>query len=347
MDIDVFRRGLGTRLAFCRAVLATGIPAFVSSFSRARLIVLNYHRLWSTVGSTTVFDDGVFDTDVETFRRQMEWLRRETVVLDEEQLLRVCSSDYVRREVIYSAVTFDDGYADCVTLARPILDSLGIRGLFFIPIEMIDSRRLGWWDLAANLLKRSVRKVISIDGRYYDLENDLFSAHRAILDRFKLDPAEKTATLLDQLAAACGVPLATLDDQSAELMTWDDICELRSAGHAIGAHSLSHRVLATLDTGEQAREICDSGRFLEAKLGCRVASFSYPVGGPAHINQHSIRLVREAGYAQAFTFKTGIASLPVKDRFQLPRESASSVEILKAKALLPGVMGLRTAPALP
>ena len=56
--------------------------------------------------------------------------------------------------------------------------------------------------------------------------------------------------------------------------------------------------------------------------------------------------MREAGYEQAFTFNTGVATLPLHDRFQIPRESAKSLDLLKAKALMPGLMGLRRGPAV-
>ena len=328
------------RLRAAQLMIAGGIHRLVSSGSASRLLVLNYHRLRPTPDAATRFDDGVFDTDVTTFRRQMEWLKANTVVLDEEGVFRLGLTDARRRGVVYSAVTFDDGYLDCMTLAKPVLDEMGIRGIFFVPVEMLELRRLGWWDLAANLLKKTARVSISVDGETYDLRGDFASALRRILNRFKLEPADKTATLLDKLAAACEVPLATQNEQGAELMTWAQVRELKAAGHAIGAHSLTHRVLATLDPAAQVREINGSRVALEAILGCRVSSFAYPVGGPAHIDHHSVMLARQAGFDQAFTFNTGTATLPIADRFQIPRESAKTMSVLQAKVLLPGVMGL-------
>ena len=70
-------------------------------------------------------------------------------------------------------------------------------------------------------------------------------------------------------------------------------------------------------------------------------SLAYPVGGPKHINEHSVALAREAGYAQAFTFNTGIAALPLADRFLVPREPAHSFDLLRAKVLMPRLMGIR------
>ena len=131
----------------------------------ASLLVVNYHRLHARADhGPTRFDDGVFDTDVETFRRQMQWLKASTVVLDEDELLSLGQGGELPRGTLYSAVTFDDGYIDCFTLAKPVLDDLGIRGIFFIPFDMMETRRLGWWDVAAYLLKSTTHRAMQVDG---------------------------------------------------------------------------------------------------------------------------------------------------------------------------------------
>ncbi len=331
----------GRRLQLARSLMAVGAHRVVGRQAPASLLVVNYHRLHARAGhGPSRFDDEVFDTDVATFRRQMQWLKAATVVLDEEQLLRLGQDGDMPRGTMYSAVTFDDGYIDCFELARPVLDELGIRGMFFIPFDMLETRRLGWWDVATYLLKVSRHRSIQVDGREYDLRGDFAGSWRRILNVFKLEPAEHTEALLARLSDACGVGLPSRDLQSAELMTWEHVRAMRAAGHGIGSHTISHRVLATLSPAAQAEEIMGSKRNLEAILGHEVTSFAYPVGGPQHINDHSVRLAREAGYRQAFTFLTGVSSLPLADPFRIPRESAVSLEILKAKALLPRVMGL-------
>jgi peptidoglycan/xylan/chitin deacetylase (PgdA/CDA1 family) len=124
-------------------------------------------------------------------------------------------------------------------------------------------------------------------------------------------------------------------------MTWEQLRVMRAGGHSIGSHTFSHRVLATLPPEQQEWEIKASRGELAARIGGDILSFAYPVGGLQHINNCSVAFVREAGYEQAFTFNTGITGLPIADRFQIPRESAHSLDVLKAKTLMPGLMGLR------
>jgi peptidoglycan/xylan/chitin deacetylase (PgdA/CDA1 family) len=308
----------------------------------ALLLVFNYHRLWAERNNRySQFDDGVFGPDQAEFLRQMQWLHASTTVLDETGLLELSNQEVRRRGEIYSAVTFDDAYSDCIALAKPVLERVGIRAIFFVPIDMVDSRQLGWWDVAAFLMKKSSKREIAVGNDVLDLGTGFAGSIRRVLNMFKLRPVDETGSLLVELSHACEVPLPGKDQQSAELMTWEQLRALKAGGHGIGSHTFSHRVLATLSPEQQEREIKASRAELAARIGADVLSFAYPVGGPQHINSHSVRLVREAGYEQAFTFNTGIAKLTTVDRFQIPRESANSFDVLRAKTLMPGLMGLR------
>jgi peptidoglycan/xylan/chitin deacetylase (PgdA/CDA1 family) len=318
-----------------------GVAGLLARRQPVSLLVVNYHRLRPSVSATTAFDDGVFGPDQAEFRRQMQWLRASTVVLDEQGLLELSRQGGGQRGEVYSAVTFDDAYCDCYSLARPVLEEVGIRALFFVPIDMIDSRQLGWWDVAAYLMKRTSKRAIVVGNDILELGSGFAASLRRVLTMFKLRPVEETSSLLEELSRACDVPLPGEELQSAELMTWDQLRELKAGGHGIGSHTYSHRVLATLSPEQQEREIKSSRLELAKRIGADIRSFAYPVGGPQHINRDSVRLVREAGYEQAFTFNTGIARLPIADQFQIPRESAHSLDVLRAKTLMPGLMGLR------
>jgi peptidoglycan/xylan/chitin deacetylase (PgdA/CDA1 family) len=331
----------GRRLHLARLMMAMGVHSLISRNLPASMLVLNYHRIRAPGQTTSEFDDGVFDADFDTFCRQMRWLRSATQVLDEDGLLKLGSHGELPRGTLFTAVTFDDGYIDCITLVKPVLDELGIRGIFFIPVEILESRKLGWWDAAAYLMKKSRRSCIKVAGRTLPLGPSLAHSLRQILNLFKLEPAERTEGLLAELADACDVAPPCKDRQSAELMDWTQVSQLRASGHSIGSHAWSHRPLATLSPESQAREIAESRRELQAIVGANVLSFAYPVGGLRHFNDVSVALVRAAGYEQAFTFNTGISRLPVADRFRIPRESAKSLALLKAKALLPGFMCMK------
>lgn len=339
---------MNKRMLIAQCLIGAGIHRLARFQRKPRLIVINYHRLRPAGGRTpTPFDDGVFGPDESIFRDQMRWLRSATTVLDEQSLVGLALTEDWPPGETFSVVTFDDAYVDCYTRAGPILDECGIRGFFFVPVNLIESRQLGWWDITAFLLKTTRRQQIQIGGNTFDLVRDFKSSLRSILDLFKLEPAERTNELLLEISRACDVAIPSREQQAAELMTWEQIRQLREAGHAIGSHTLSHRVLATLAPSEQAREIIESRRMLGTLAAGPISSFAYPVGGPHHYNDDSLRLVREAGYTLAFSFNTGLSPVPLADRFQVPRESASTLAVLRCKAMLPSVMGLTTGPPRP
>lgn len=95
-------------------------------------------------------------------------------------------------------------------------------------------------------------------------------------------------------------------------MTWEQLAAMRDAGMEIGAHSISHPDLTTLDAAELARQVGGSKAIIEERLGVRVVSFCYPAG---QHNAAVVEAVRAAGYESATTTRwdsdySNILSLP-------------------------------------
>jgi peptidoglycan/xylan/chitin deacetylase (PgdA/CDA1 family) len=99
---------------------------------------------------------------------------------------------------------------------------------------------------------------------------------------------------------------------------WDEIRELEAYGVRIESHGISHKPLAELELDEAAREIAISKLKLEERLGREVRAFSYVKGSEADYKPVHPSLVRQAGYALAFTAVSG-ANTPRSDPLQLRR----------------------------
>lgn len=97
-----------------------------------------------------------------------------------------------------------------------------------------------------------------------------------------------------------------------------DIHHISSIGFEIGAHSVSHPVLALLPLADQAREITESKKQLEELTGGIVRFFSYPIGA---FTPETPGLVAKAGYLMAFGNRRRAVTTE-SDRFNLPRVSA-------------------------
>lgn len=81
-------------------------------------------------------------------------------------------------------------------------------------------------------------------------------------------------------------------------MSWEQIAQLRDAGMEIGAHSVSHLNLTTLDQAMATDEIARSKGELDARLGINVTSFCYPAG---FYDGNIEGIVQAAGYSNATT----------------------------------------------
>jgi peptidoglycan/xylan/chitin deacetylase (PgdA/CDA1 family) len=84
----------------------------------------------------------------------------------------------------------------------------------------------------------------------------------------------------------------------AGYMTWEQLAGLRDAGMAIGAHTIDHLDLTSLNRAESNRQIVGSKADLERVLGISVQSFCYPTG---LYDATIIEQVRAAGFLSATT----------------------------------------------
>ena len=73
----------------------------------------------------------------------------------------------------------------------------------------------------------------------------------------------------------------------------------------IGAHTLTHPMLAKHDADVARREIAGSKQRLEAELGIPIRHFAYPVGDPGSAGPRDFALVAEAGFESAVTTRPG------------------------------------------
>src|SRR6266498_549109 len=99
--------------------------------NRARLPVLILHRV-------NALHDPLFpaEPDAADFERKMRWIANWFNVLPcEEAIERLATGDLPERAL---CITFDDGYADNVTVALPILKRLGLHATFFIATGYLD-----------------------------------------------------------------------------------------------------------------------------------------------------------------------------------------------------------------
>lgn len=100
-------------------------------------------------------------------------------------------------------------------------------------------------------------------------------------------------------------------------LSWDDILKMKASGIiAFGSHTMGAEPLTNINSQEEVkRQIFDSKKALEDKLGVQVNLFSYPEG---RFNAKIKKLVVDAGYKVAVATNPGI-NYPNDDIFVLKR----------------------------
>jgi peptidoglycan/xylan/chitin deacetylase (PgdA/CDA1 family) len=107
-------------------------------------------------------------------------------------------------------------------------------------------------------------------------------------------------------------------DDTARLMTWDELGELARQGWTVGGHTMTHCRLALTGEATQRMEIAECKRAIESRIGVAVEGFAYPFGSALDYSPTSVRLAREAGYTYALSNRFG-ANTAESDRFELRR----------------------------
>ena len=104
-------------------------------------------------------------------------------------------------------------------------------------------------------------------------------------------------------------------DNKQKLLNWEQIKYLHSQGWEIGSHSATHTDFKTLTDEEIEKEVIDSKKTLEKKLGFKINYFAYPKG---IYNSKIIEAVKKAGYKGSFAVSPGCISKS-SDKWSLPR----------------------------
>jgi len=219
------------------------------------------------------------------------------------------------------AMSFDDGYADNVERALPLLRRSGARATFYLTAGLMERRLPAWWDVLAHALESATRPAFEwqpAGGARVPLElgspAGRRAALRALLPGLRARPADRDAAL-ERLREAAGVAAAA----PCEFATWAQAARLREGGMEVGAHTLTHPHLSLLTPAEQRLEIHGSAALIAERLGVVPSGFAYPGGD---FDPASVAAVRATRMTHAVTTRAGDAA-PGADPWTLPRRSLS------------------------
>ena len=293
------------------SVIRMAAGCFSPAGKRARLSILIYHRVPSQ--RHPVFHRLPY---AEVFEWQMQIVATLFNVLPlSEGVERLERGSLPARA---ACITFDDGYADNESIALPVLERLGLPATFFVATSYLDGGCM-WND-------RVIEAVCHARGPQLDLS-------ALALGRHPIGGPEERRQAIAKLVAQLKYRCATERDDCAGaieqavgghtptdlMMTTKQVRALHDAGMEIGAHTVSHPILANIDAQRARQEIAGGKEELEGITGGQISSFAYPNGkrGRDYTDDHT-RMVRSLGLRAAVTTEWGTAGMG-HDPYQLPR----------------------------
>lgn len=215
-----------------------------------------------------------------------------------------------------ACITFDDGYADNHDVALPILQRHGLPATFFIATGFLDGGRM-WNDTVIESVRHTMATTLDLGelGRFaVGTPAEKAAAIGAIIGKIKYLPVAERLDAAQRIASA-----AHVNPPNNLMMTSLQVKAMRQAGMQIGAHTVSHPILARLSNELVRAEIKGSKDFLEHLLGERVGLFAYPNGKPGEdYVPASVDVVRSLGFDAAVSTQWG-AFRAGDDPFQIKR----------------------------
>ena len=285
-----------------------------------RPIILMYHRV-----AELPADPQLLAVRPARFAEQLEVLRADFRPRSLSDLLSgLHDGRFGRRTVV---ITMDDGYADNLVAAKPLLERFAIPATVFVATDYIGRVREFWWDELERLLLQPghLPQVVRLrlDGRSPtwemgeaaeyspdDYERDRWwhvdqdydpgprqRVYRALYQLLhQLPDADKWA-LLDELRLLVGAEPG--GRATHRTLTPDELVRLADGGLIeIGAHTATHPALAGIPLAKQRQEIEGSKAMLEATLNRPISSFAYPHGS---YGEDTVCAVADAGFNCACT----------------------------------------------
>ena len=257
--------------------------------------------------------DGALDGHLVTARafvQQINLLKKNYTVITPGQFLRWCEGEtnLPPRAVL---LTCDDGLRNTLTDMLPIIADTGIPFLFFVTGAAAEqASSMLWYEQVFLWLKAArAERLSSLCKSWYPAQRSRLPAlWFELLKRFSAIewPARRTA--LDDLRTRLGISKDWASEYSENealnrrffMLNRAELKELRRAGIAIGAHTMSHPMLSLMSQENAFREIADSRSILENTLGETVLALAYPFGNRAAVSPREEKLARNAGFKCAF-----------------------------------------------
>jgi peptidoglycan/xylan/chitin deacetylase (PgdA/CDA1 family) len=304
-------------------------------------VVLTYHRVLPPDRFARSHSSPAIAVEPQTFDWQMQFIRKHFRPLELERFIELLRS----QKPIPSRtclVTFDDGWHDTRENALPILRRHGIPAVLFVATDYIGTNSCFWQERLSAVLQRlrgrpDVLPIIAAaigDAAASRVTLADREGIRDLVTTLKSRTFADVESLLQRLERLTGGSIVSDEDR---FLDWDEVAEISGSGSvAIGSHAMSHRPLPRLPARDAERELRNSRRILQERIGIEVSAVAYPNGDA---DENIAALAKAAGFAIGFTTRGGLVS-SCADRFLLHRVNIHEGSSRTRAAFLARLIGL-------
>jgi peptidoglycan/xylan/chitin deacetylase (PgdA/CDA1 family) len=264
---------------------------WLKSRLKARAMIIGYHRVVNS--ASDVYDICV---SPENFAQHLEILQRNYHPISLKQMVSGLLTDTLAHKSV--AVTFDDGYADNLYNAKPLLERFEVPAAVFVSPGNLGQEF--WWDelermvTSPTTLPESIRLQIGGEtfewngGEPRQMLNELYNRLLPLKTETRADTINTIKKIMGSLQPEQPEHRALIPAEMIELQN-DGLID-------IGAHTMTHPILSRLPISEQEEEIRESKVLIENILGKTITGFAYPNG---FFTEKTEALVKEIGFNYA------------------------------------------------
>lgn len=274
-----------------------GLTSIARRRNGDRLLIVCYHGVVAAPTS----DDWLL-LPLAEFERQIEHLARHYRVLPLDVALSLLDAGDLAGPT--ACITFDDGYANNLTTALPVLRCFGVPATVYLVTGLIGSdRRLWTTRIEYSVLDSSVGELAigdpRIDGNLGATVSERRRSARRIKEHLKRMDDERRLDEVEAVIDVLGETTRSLEDH--RLLSHDELAALDADGCvSFGAHTHTHPILSRLSDSRLQEEIALSVRAV-GQLQNVSRTFAYPNGRPEDYDGRAREVLSDAGIPAAVT----------------------------------------------
>ena len=216
----------------------------------------------------------------EMFESDLRHLKKNCNLISSSQLVEYQS---LKAEVVPNSIilTFDDGYSECFSVARPLLLKHEIPCVFFITTDFIDNKKMYYRNkISLCIEKISTSANPEISGFFSDINGAFglsINTPESFLQWIKT-LNHSSEDIIDETCFLLGINIKQYLITHKPYLSSEEIKLLSADGFTIGAHSKTHRKLYLLSSEEEIEEeIVSSCKEIMDLTGEDCVPFAFPV----------------------------------------------------------------------